>query len=318
MYHNLAIHHKNLNCETVENKQIKLSRRDFLKAAGLVSTSVVLSSCAPKVNEFVTTFSPTENVLTETPTQTATSTPTETQTTTPEKKSLKERFILGKFDTSTDTFNIKTTELLQTLLGHIKGTTRTLYADIPLPVTDPGFGNPIQEKIFEDAASDHSQGNPYYVILTDRPNHIFLDFHSLQLNSPGDLAREIGGFAFKHPEKTKELYSQIIPIDIKNVGTLGAQIANIQTVTESFFDGTDINSPWRVYDSENVVFAALDKLDFPDDIKNNSIPGVYYITIIGCQNKNPGEISVNLFNPDKAYAENTFNRSLLTLRITIK
>src|SRR3990172_9846532 len=108
------------------------------------------------------------------------------QTETPQVRKVEDLFKLGSFNLGKK-FTLETTPELMLAVGFSKPDTILYTADFPLPIIVPTFATEEQRAIFDEARSNNSDGNPYYVILTEKPNHLFLAFHSLQTTSPGDL-----------------------------------------------------------------------------------------------------------------------------------
>lgn len=230
-------------------------------------------------------------------------------------------FKLGTFNVGNTPFTLDTTPGLMSALGFTGPDINSYHADIPLPITVPGTGTQGQEAAFAAAAKDNGTGNPFYVILTDEPNQLFAYFHSLQVTAPGDLAREIGGVAFNHPDRLNNIYGQKVIITPKDSAPITAEVVFVSTFSADFLDNGDANGfPWGVspYFS-NPTVALTDLFKIPESIRGDRTPNTYYLTIIGCQNKNPGEISVTSPSMpwDQAYTLNTTNRSLLTLKFTL-
>ncbi len=198
---------------------------------------------------------------------------------------------------------------LQKSIGHIVPG-HTLYADIPLPLIEPGFGTEEQNSIFIKSAEDHSKGNPYFVIMTESANHLIVYFHSRQWNSPGDFAREVAGFTFKNPEDYDKVMGQKVTITIDG-SEIDAEIVSAINLTTEYFDSKD---PWNI-NNDLILYANTEALGIPESIRNDTTPGVMYLTIVGCQNINPGDITD--YELPGAEAANDANRALLTIKFNI-
>lgn len=279
----------------------------------IIALSFVASSCVPKSgNTTAETISPPTFI----PTRESTATPMiiyPTEILPTARPTVEQRFVIGGINFATTPFILEAPGSLQIALGHVIHIPHIYTADFPLPVTGLEFNNDV----FNAGGEDNSSGNPYFVILTDRANHLFLNFHSLQRSAPGDFAREVDGFLFKNPEESENIIGSYVNITIEG-RDLPAEIVNSVTISESLINTFDGNSPWGFYlGNLSYIFANTKIFGIPDAIRNDTTPGVIYLTFIGCQNVNPGNVSINKDHPSEAYAENTANRSLVTLRIVI-
>lgn len=306
-----------------KNKHIKLSRRDFIKATAFTLGSAFLAACQQELSN-----SPILR-YTEIPTidrvPTSSSTPPPKNTDTPEATETEistaiptviERFKLGSFDFSKTPFTLTAPSELQSALGFYITVSREYYADRPLPITEPY----IEDKLaapFDDAAKAHTE-NPYFVFLTDNPNHLFLYFHSLQYSSPGEFARILASFEIKKPAEVANILGQNVDIKTKDGIDIPATVSSIMAVPTPFVDDfSTVDSPWGVYPKkDNVIFARLDKFGLPENIVNDKTPGDYYITLVTCVPED-GNIVIDPLHNKEAYLHNTANRSLVTLKLKI-
>jgi|GEM_PF-6465462 len=256
------------------------------------------------------------------PTQTSTEVPTEIPPTA--TKTVEQRFIIGPIDFANSPFTIDEGPELRRFLGHLFGTPQIYSADTPQAITswDPEKVKGV-DNVFSFAAKDPSAGNPYFVFVTDQPNHIFLDFHSLQL-APGELAREAVAHIIKNPDQAAELYKQTVVVNISGF-SFDAEIVNEASIPQSFWLGEESTSPWGIYPSgDNIIFVRTDIIGTPDWIRNDKDPKHIYITVLSCVS---GDGNVNISHPKypgipaltkgEAYRLNTTDRALLTLRITL-
>lgn len=247
---------------------------------------------------------------------------TETLTPIPTERTVEDLFKLGSFNTATTPFTLETTTDLMKLMGKLDWfITRSTHADIPLPITTPTLGTEDQLQIFEKSARDNASGNAYFVIGTDQPNHVLLNMHSLWISAPGDLARQIGGWAYNNPDKLDKLYGQKLILTPKGSAPITAEIAFVETMPDDEFNkGKNGVTPWGFLPgNENPTIAILTDLGIPDSIVKDKTQGVYYLTIEGCQNIVPGNIDVvsPSMSWNEAYTLNTTNVSLLTLKFTL-
>jgi hypothetical protein len=303
------------------SERLNKNRRDFMKAASFLAGSAFLTGC--KVDQYVVPSSdlltphssPTLNLIpkvSKTPFQPET--PTHAPTETLHSESVEDLFKLGSFDVGRQPFEMETTPQLMLGIGYSKPDTRIYSANFPLPIAVPAFGSEEQRATFDNAAKNNSDGNPYYVILTEKPNHLFLAFHSFQTTPPGDLAREIGAVAFNHPDRFEtDILGQKVIITPKGSSPIEAEIvyASPPIPGEVFDNGTDGVFPWGykpVFDNPLIAFTS--KFGIPEPISNGNTSETYFLTIIGCQNSIPGEISDLL-------VQNSANRTLLTLKFTL-
>ncbi|HET7098922.1 MAG TPA: hypothetical protein VFI61_01655 [Patescibacteria group bacterium] len=247
------------------------------------------------------------NTLTITPTETMIPKPTETIIPTP---TLDQRFVLGRFDTQYIPFTLQLSDSLNSDMSFIPSANRVLTADIPQPIKGPYFGNFEQFETFEGAATNNSEGNPYYVFTTSEANHVLVYFHSITSDSAGEAIRKIGKYVIQNPEKVDKILGQTITITPKDQALLVGEIVDLNIVSREYFFNADKNAkPFGKYpDGENVLFARTDLFGISDEIRNDRTPGVYYLTIAACISKD-GNIS--LFK-----ADNIAQRILVTLKIT--
>lgn len=222
------------------------------------------------------------------------------------------RFTFGPYNFATTPFNVEAPIELRALLNYVTNDSRTYTAKFPKPVSTPFFVSADLYNTFDNAADDNSEGNPYFLISTSEPNHIIMYFHSFQKSSPGELVKEIGAWAYHNSKKVDKLKENYAFIKI-NGQILRADIVNVLTVSSSFFDNIDVKkgSPWgRNPNAGNFTFARTDILGIPNSIRTDLAPGVYYITMVSCQSRIPGEKPI-------FYSEKIVNRSLVTFRIVI-
>lgn len=285
-----------------------ISRRDFLKYAGLATGSFLVASCAPRVSRAIETLTPVAGVPTEKPTPTETITPTP-----PIPEALPMHF--GEFDMRITPFSVKPSPETELYLGYGRGELSETFADTPLPfgISDVGSDEQLalqeeQNKIFEKAGYNHPK-NPYYVILSDLPNHMFFNFHSVQESAPGEYARAVGSIFMRKPEYAKGLYGKKFIINFNYDTPVEAEIVHVTTTTREYFDDLGRTGPWYIEETDASLRGMTSKFEIPDTIRHDRTPGVYYMSIIGCQSEN-GEISLWL-------SRNTVKRSLLTLKFTL-
>lgn len=259
----------------------------------------------------------------------ATAVPTQkqTETATPlptPERTVENMFKLGTFDVSTTPFTLDTTSDLMKLLNQrdFFNVNRSTHADIPLPITTPDRGTDAQRAVFEKSARDNASGNAYYVFGTDQRNHILLNMHSLWMSAPGDLARLVGGWAYNNPDKLDKLYGQKLVLTPEGAAPITAEVVFVETIPDGeFYDGKSADTyPWALLPGDkNPSLALLENLGIPESVVKDKTPGVYYITIAGCQNIVPGNIDA--VSPSmswgEAYTLNTTNTSLLTLKFTL-
>lgn len=292
-----------------------------MKAAGFIAGSALLAGCkmdqyVVPSSDFLTPYaSPTFDFIpeiTKTPFQPDTPTPAPDETL--NQNSVEDLFKLGTFDVGRVGFKMETTPGLMLGIGYSKPDTRIYTADFPLPITVSGFGTEEQGKIFDGAAKNNSAGNPYYVILTEKSNHLLLASHSFQITPPGDLAREIGAVAFNHPDRfEKDIRGQKVIITPKGSKPFEAEIVYASPpIPGNIFDnGVEGVFPWGykpIFDKPLIAFTF--KFGIPESVLESDDPDTYFLTIVGCQNAIPGEISDLL-------SQNSANRTLITLRFTL-
>ncbi|HJY98227.1 MAG TPA: hypothetical protein VJ227_00760 [Patescibacteria group bacterium] len=220
-------------------------------------------------------------------------------------------FYFGEYNMAFTRFTIRPSEELFAVLRHVFGKTRDMTADIPLPVFGSSLSK-VHEEIFEKAGYNNSGGNPYYVIETDQPNHLFVYFHAISFDSPGELARDVGGFVYRHPKRIGDILGKQVSFSVDGNSTM-AEIVGIHTISQYEFEGL------------NMIYANTGESGIPYRVRTDKTPGTYYLTIISCQNKNPGEISIPhprlpgipAVSEDEAFNLNTFNRSFLTLKVSL-
>jgi hypothetical protein len=283
----------------------RIPRRQFIEILAIVSASAALSSCLPQISEddiHPDTIHPSSTMTPFIPT--ATLAPRETET----------PYNFEEINFTNEKFTLLPSYELQKNLGHIVPA-HTLYADIPLPLQEFGFGTEEQVKIFEKSGYDHSEGNPFFIIRTDLQNHIFTYFHSRQWSSPGDLSRKIDGFVYKNPDQQDKILGQQIEITTEEHGVLTGEIVNVTNHPTSFFNDLSNNGPWGVDESTGIIFARTDIFNLPNEIRDDRTENVLYLTIIGCQNETPGTITD--YDAPGAEALNDAKRSFLTIKIVI-
>lgn len=298
--------------------------RRFLNAFLIAAIGAGSYACSPRkyttsVQEILPKDTPTLFVP-NVPTQIApeTFTPVTTQIPTEIPTATENLFKLGSVNFATTPFTLQIPLEVMKIIDYTEA--RSYHSDFPLPITGMGFGTPEQQAIFEKAAKDNSSGNPYYVMLSDKPGQIFVDGHSLQWSAASDASRVLGGAVNQNPDKLNQLIGQKLILTPKGHAPIEAEIAYIQTVSEDFYDHGGANgSPWGFLPYKGITIARTKILNIPETIRNDKTPNVYYLTIVGCQNKIPGNIDTT--SPSmpwaKAYALNTANRSLLTLKIVL-
>lgn len=290
--------------------------RNKMLYASMFAISLWLTSCANEPTPVAATTTPT---ITPPPTEFTPTLENPTQTLTPE-----DRFKLGPYDFAKTPFNIVAENDLRKLLGHVFGSAK-YSGNMPLPVIRLDDGQDYSA--FTQASAERPNGNPYLVFLTDQPNHLVFYFHSMNFfnPSPGELSRETVGWAHKNPDKIDELYQQKITLEI-NGSTIETDIVNANFISSDLWMGDKEPTPWSTnLDGDNVDFLQTKILGIPEEIRTDSSPNTFYITIVSCLNANPGEISVETPKKDgvpaiteaQAYYLNTANRSILTLRVTL-
>jgi hypothetical protein len=198
---------------------------------------------------------------------------------------------------------------------------RYTNGDIPHPIKTPDFGTEDQKNIFRKSGIDNSSGNAYYVVGTNRRNHVFFEMHSLWMSTPGDLARELGGWAYNNPDELDSLLGKQLILTPDSSTPISAEVVFVQTMPrEAYYDGKNGLFPWQFLPgNENPRLAVLETMGLPETITEDKTPDVYYITIIGCQNKVPGvrDKESKTMSRDEAYILNTTNSSLLTLKFKL-
>lgn len=229
-------------------------------------------------------------------------------------------FFFGELDMRVTPFKLDAPPELEAFLGYTdEDALPETHADTALPFGAEDFGSEkqleLQKKQNEefDKARYHHPLNPYYLILSDIPNLLFFTFHSLQESAPGDMARVLGGFVYRNkedPQKLGELYKQKFILTFEGKAPISAEIVNVTTVSKEFYDDLTESGPWGIDEETDSLIGLTDSFKISRSIRDYETPGVYYMTIIGCQSEIPGK-------PSLLYSQNIVNRTLLTLRITI-
>jgi hypothetical protein len=166
-----------------------------------------------------------------------------------------------------------------------------------------------QNDQFEKAASNHPK-NPYYVVYSDVPKIGIFNFHSVQETACGEVARVVGAYAYNHTEKIDQLYGNKFILTLNGKTSVEAEIVHATTITKEFFDDLTETGPWGVDETTGGLFGLTGKFDIPDAIRHDQTTGIHYMTLVGCQNKKPGQISMWL-------SQNIVNRSLVTLKFIL-
>lgn len=298
------------------NERLRQNRRSFLKAAGFLVGASIFSACAPEIAKTTPTPLPEPTKTPFQPKREPTSTPTE-----PGVRTIENIFKLGAFDVASTKFTLETTPKLMALLGkQDPDDIRITHGDKPLPIIFSQGPSEEQRNVYKKSAKDNSSGNAYYVIGTNRRNHVLIDMHSFQVSAPGDIAREVGGWAYNNPDRLNELWGQKVILTPYGMQSLITEVQYTSTMSfKEYNEGKGQYSPWATLPNDGPKIALLEELGIPETIVNDKEPDVYYLTIAGCQNKYPGNIDAPIggMSWDEAYELNTANTSLLTLKFKL-
>lgn len=297
----------------MKDRKTTLSTRDFLKILVATGGGTLLAAC--NIEKALTPSAiPTEpekrksDNETQTPTTEVATNPVPTETKEVIPPTMEYNFKLGSFDTSTTPFTLDFSEELNKTMNYVEKANKGLEATVPLPINLNMFGNYEQYKTFEEAAKDGSKGDPYFVITTDQPNHVFLYFHSII--SAGDVARAIDSFIKKHPERKNEVIGKHVYINPQDSKQIDTEIAHVDVFDAEFVDNLSDGSPWGVYDTfDGALFARTDIFRIPEEIRKDRTNGTYYLTVMSCQSEDG---SISLWR-----SSNSKQRALVTLKFKL-
>jgi hypothetical protein len=267
-----------------DNMKEQLSRRDFLKLAALG----LLTACAPKnvlktdLHEADTQIPPTDY---PTPIPNIPDSPTQLPPSPEPEVPLEQRFILGGVDFTNTPFSAVFADDLRSLMSDASG---KMTADLPLPVTSPSFGTDVQNSRFDQGAWFRPEGHPYFVVITDRPNHLLIYAHSAITGAMGELARRVTSFVMLNPDKADQVIGKHIELNFNEFDTTGEIVHAGILSNEQFFapngfgsyeEGVAVSLP------KNVLFARTDQLGIPDQIRNDQSDDTYYLVFASCQSR---------------------------------